>query len=328
MRALIFISFLFISNAVFANCTQYNSLVSANAGDINVSNETPNGTLLATIEHTDFISMFNCTGQSRKDEFFIGGLGTQVATYDGLQVFSTSIPGIGVAVGGDSDCYDYSGGECHDVAPFPPVYIAAGQSQLMLGAYAITSHSVDWKSGYGIKIYKTGDVSEGTFSGNIAHWFMNDSGAGSTWLNLSGTVTVTPSTCTVLTPSVTANLGNHLTTAFTGVNSTTASVDVPVKLSCPAGIMVYAKLDATADTATPQPGAIKLTSSSVLTASGVAIQIVDANNNGVPIGSISQFKPLTPTILNFGWKARYLQTAEIVAAGDANASATVTINYQ
>ncbi|WP_317473844.1 fimbrial protein [Cronobacter sakazakii] len=62
--------------------------------------------------------------------------------------------------------------------------------------------------------------------------------------------------------------------------------------------------------------------------SGVAIQIVDANNNGVPIGSISQFKPLTPTILNFGWKARYLQTAEIVAAGDANASATVTINYQ
>ncbi|ELY4870508.1 fimbrial protein [Cronobacter sakazakii] len=147
--------------------------------------------------------------------------------------------------------------------------------------------------------------------------------------NMGNTTIVVPSlSCTVLTPTVAANLNNHLTTEFTGINSTTASVELPIKLSCPAGIMVYAKLDATADTATPQPGAIKLTPSSVLTASGVAIQIVDANNNGVPIGSISQFKPLTPTILNFGWKARYLQTAEIVAAGDANASATVTINYQ
>jgi type 1 fimbria pilin len=320
---------LFISNAGFATCSQYTSSVSVDVGEINVDNLTPDGSLLSKTENNNFISMFNCTGNPRSDQFLIGGLGSKVATYDGLQVFATNVPGIGIALGGDYSCYDYSGGQCQDGAPYPPVYIPAGDTQYMLGAYATTSHSVDWKSGYGIRVYKTGRISDGTFSGNVGHWFMSDAGAGSTWLNMTGRVTVTPSACTVLTPSTAATLGNHLTTEFTGINTTTATVDVPVKLSCPAGINVIAKLNAEADISTTQIGAIKLTHSEGLTASGVAVQIVDSNDNGVPIGGMTQFHPVVEKVVDFGWKARYLQTSSSpVTAGDANASATISINYE
>ena len=323
-----------ISKLSFASCTQYTSRVTANAGTINVSNDTPNGTLLATIENEQFVSMFNCTGRSRVDEFFIGGWGSMVANYNGQQVFSTNIPGIGVALGADVDCYDYLGGtQCRDVAPFPPVYIPAGRSQLSLQAYGTTSSSVDWKAGYGIKIYKTGTVSGGNFSGDIAHWFMSDVSAGSVWLNMTGVVNVdvppTPSTCTVLTPDVSTALGNYLTTDFTGVNSATASIHVPVKLDCPASNMhIQVRVNATADTSTTQPGAIRLDAGSPLTATGVAIQMVDKNDNGLPINQDWSETTGEAGKVNLGLHARYLQTGPVVTAGDANASATLTLNYE
>lgn len=145
----------------------------------------------------------------------------------------------------------------------------------------------------------------------------------------SATIVVPPESCTVLSPAVAANLGNHLTTEFTGINSTTSSVDLPVKLNCPANAIVSATLNATADTSTPQAGAIKVTSGSGPTASGVAVQIVDSNNNGVPVGGVTRFNPMTAGVIDFGWKAHYLQTTSApVTAGDANASATITITYQ
>jgi type 1 fimbria pilin len=145
----------------------------------------------------------------------------------------------------------------------------------------------------------------------------------------SATIVVPPQSCTVESQTINASLGNHLTTEFTDKNSKTASVDIPVKLNCPANAFVYATLNATADTSTTEAGAIKLTPSSGLTATEVAVQILDSKGNGVPVGGITEFNPQTAGVVNFGWKARYLQTTSTpVTAGDANASATVTIHYE
>jgi type 1 fimbria pilin len=91
---------------------------------------------------------------------------------------------------------------------------------------------------------------------------------------------------------------------------------------------VFATLGATADTSTAQPGAIKLTPSSGLTASGVAVQMLDSNNNGIPLNSQIQYTTGASGIFDFNWKARYLQTESTVTAGEANASATVSLTYQ
>jgi len=136
--------------------------------------------------------------------------------------------------------------------------------------------------------------------------------------------------CSVVTSSLNVPLKNHSITEFTGVNSTTNSVDVPVQLNCPnSGTKILATLNATKDMSTSQSGAIKINSGGTLTATGVAVQMVDGNNNGIPLNSQIQYIVASPGLFNFGWKARYLQTTSAsVTAGDANASASVTIEYE
>lgn len=176
-------------------------------------------------------------------------------------------------------------------------------------------------------LVKTGNITPGSLTKGSMSIVMADGVPLATYAVTGGTITVP--TCSVVTPSSNVMLGNHLTTDFTGAGSVTASQNVQVQLNCPeSGMKVFATLNATQDTSTAQSGAIKLTPSSGLTAGGVAVQMLDNNNNGIPLNSQIQYMTTTQGTFDFGWKARYLQTGSAVTAGDANAYATISLTYQ
>ena len=224
-------------------------------------------------------------------------------------VYATNIPGIGIRA-----------------------QVTAGTPT---GLYFGDTVTVNEPNNYGLydnetvkfDLIKTGEISAGQLSTGLMSKMTAASVDFVTYTITGGSITVPG--CSVLTPATSVTLGNHLTSEFAGINSTTASVDVPVQLQCPAGVWVLATLNATPDTSTTQPGAIKLTPSSRLTDGGVAVQMLNKQNNGVPIGGVTQLQTTASGVFDFGWKARHLQTTSApVSVGDANASATVTIDYE
>lgn len=141
-----------------------------------------------------------------------------------------------------------------------------------------------------------------------------------------GSGSVTAPGCSVLTKTVNVNLGTFLTTEFTGVGSKTGPVSVPIKLSCPMHTSVHATVTADPDSDTTEPGVIKLNPSSG-SASGVGIQLSDANNNGIVLNQESTTTAATTGEYDLLWSANYIQTKSEVTPGDANASATLTLTY-
>ncbi|EKY3120755.1 type 1 fimbrial protein [Cronobacter turicensis] len=244
-------------------------------------------------------------GQIPYSGIFTGAYSTRNSGY----IYATNVPGVGIRA---------------QVIEGTPT-----------GLYFGDTVTVNESSDYGLydnetvkfDLIKTGEISAGQFSTGLMSKMTASSVDFVTYTITGGSITVPG--CSVLTPATSVTLGNHLTTEFTGINSTTASVDVPVQLQCPAGVWVLATLNATPDTSTTQSGAIKLTPSSGLTAGGIAVQMLNKQNSGVPIGEVTQLQTTASGIFDFGWKARYLQTTSApVSVGDANVSATVTIDYE
>lgn len=239
---------------------------------------------------------------------FIGPYATRISSMSGY-IYSTNIPGVGIrAYAAYSSDLNVHFGEMKYA--YPPVD---------WGLYDLFTVKFD--------LIKTGPISSGLLSPGEMSMMTADGVAFSSYTVTGGTITAPG--CTVVTPSTSVTLGNHLTTEFYGPGSSTASTNVPVELNCPSGgIKVQATLNATADTSTALPGAIKLTPSSGLTATGVAVQMLDRNGNGLPVNGTTEYTSSVSGIMNLGWKARYIQTGATVTAGDANTSATVTLNYQ
>lgn len=244
---------------------------------------------------------------------FIGPYSTNIPSvrYD---VYSTNVAGVGISA-------SYS--TRTDDIPYIP-----------LGHFGTTDY-YSYPSDFGLydiftvtfNLIKTGNISSGLLSPGEMSMLTADGVATTTYTVTGGTI-IAP-TCSVVTSSSNAVLGNHLTTDFTGAGSATASVVAPVQLNCPeSGMKVFVTLSATPDTSTVQSGAIKVSPSSGLTAGGIAIQMLDSNNNGIPLNSQIQYITTAQGTFDFGWKARYLQTGSTVTAGDANASATISLTYQ
>lgn len=321
------------SNVSSGACTPYITGSTIDIGNIVIPADTPVGAGLGTVSTGPYQSLYGCNNLTETLYLNLASDGSQSGViYNSGQVFNTNSPGIGYIIGSTAACNDYGHGQCTG-GESGNIWIPSGASKVMLlGEGTVTNFQVDWGGRPSIQLVKTGDITSGTLSGNIGHYSMSGSDGGispSVNIALAGSVTVTGQSCTVLTSTAKPDLGSHLISEFTGINSTTTSVDVPVKLNCPVNILVNATLNATSDASTTQPGAIKLTPGSGHTAGGVAVQMVDSNGNGIPVGGVIQFHPLTAEIVDFGWKARYLQTTSTpVTAGDANASATITITYQ
>lgn len=325
---------LFAPGMVMASdCHQQTSSLSKSLGDITVTSDLAVGQYITDeLKFSDNIYYAMCESTNTFEKTFSGGLNGTLSVagvYNGRTTFNTNIPGVGIQFGGG---FSVTSNQQHNTNY--SLWLSNGATS----ATAFTISDIGWGEQFYIhyspsfRLVKTANsIASGSLGGQVGKATASgNQGSASLTVSISGTVTVkdVPG-CSVLTPATSVTLGNHMTSEFTGINSTTASVNVPVQLQCEAGVGILATLNATPDTTTTQPGAIKLTASSGLTADGVAVQMIDKQNKGIPLGSVTSLQTTTSGVVDFGWKARYLQTTSAsVSVGDANASATVTIDYE
>ncbi|AWS49698.1 MULTISPECIES: fimbrial protein [Providencia] len=115
-------------------------------------------------------------------------------------------------------------------------------------------------------------------------------------------------------------------TQFPNIGSTSTPVNIPITLTCAAGTNIKATVTSSKyeDTAT---GKLGLTGTN--SATGVAIQLLDKNNNPIKLNTTNNLQNNVPAgDYMFNWKARYIKTADNITPGTANASATVNIRYE
>jgi len=265
--------------------------------------------------------IYDCNGADNLSDGYVPVESKKAMTtgkkWEGYTVFKTSHPGVGLVIrarsqgsGGLSDYYDFPYGR----------WI----SSLYLGKHTLLF-------GVGGRYIKIGDLANADNPVNPVNVgeisvISNDSKISNTVLISSHGSVLYNTACSVNSPIVNVNMGNYTTTQFKGINTTTSSKDIPISLDCDFKVRINATVIANSDPSTSQPGAIKLSSGG---AKGIAVQLLDKNGAGIKLNSkffVDYQENEGQYSLN--WKARYLQTEESVAVGDANAVATLSLTYE
>lgn len=265
----------------------------------------------------------------------------------GGNVYETDVPGIGVALWFAGNGFPYTrtfnncGGSTsncnwHDNGAFDISFIKTGPiSGGVIRADKLPSMSRTWVTGNSLK--------------NLE-------------VNFSGSITVVVPTCT--TPDVNVPLGSHRVTDLKGIGNGTPWRDFEIRLNnCPA-ISGYINgtdtntpvwnSDGTSTPGTPtgHPVTYKLTPQSgaidaaegiarlsasrpgnAPAATGIGVQIANRSNEPRPLGSFLPGVTMRPGQLggqsmSIPLRARYIQVADTMTPGPANAAVEFLLNYQ
>jgi len=154
------------------------------------------------------------------------------------------------------------------------------------------------------------------------------------------TLTITASTCTLSSgdKNQTVKLPEANVRDFGGIGTMSGSQSFHMKISCPAGITLYATMT-DANLSTNRSDTLTLSSDS--TASGVGIKVF-AKNSATAVfygpesaekGNINQWKIggaswAAATNYNIPFTARYVKTAATMSAGFVEAHTIITFSYQ
>lgn len=250
----------------------------------------------------------------RVDTYVIGvGLETS-------KVYATSIPNIGIRIRDGSM-----------VVPFT------------LKALSTTTH---WNESFlrTIELIKTGEITAGGVIGGTYTQYRAGSSAGPLLVDfqLASPVLVQPRvpTCKVTTPQVTVPMVDTVTAAFKGPGTTTLPRPFDLSLICSGGVKGSSTKAFVTLTDVTAPGntstTLSLTKDS--TATGIGIQVLKDNvllgfgPDSAAVGNVNQWYAGTvaegQAQLKIPLSARYIQIAEKVTPGSANARATFTMSYQ
>lgn len=184
-------------------------------------------------------------------------------------------------------------------------------------------------------------------------------------VGISGSIQIVSKTCD--TPNVSVPLGTKLTKNFTGLNSATGWTNFSINLNnCPAFKGTYTtgsnlprwtaaggsstkgtgvsgarssnilkfRIDPARTAVNSSTGVLRLDPSAATgsaAATGIGVQVATSNGTPLPLATVRSsglFLSNTAGSYSIALRARYLQTANQVTPGPANASATFTIIYQ
>lgn len=134
---------------------------------------------------------------------------------------------------------------------------------------------------------------------------------------------VNPS-CTIDDTNIQVYLGQIHTSRFSGINSTSDTTDFAINLTCGVGTRVNLTLS-NLNALSGFTGTIKLEGNDA--AKGIGIQIVDASDTPVPLGTRQFVATATSPKVSIPLGARYIQTEPDIVPGPANAVLVFTINY-
>ncbi|HAU8266431.1 TPA: hypothetical protein I8287_004135 [Kluyvera intermedia] len=284
------------------------------------------GTLLKTVTVPDTASTkISCSSTANYWRFQYGfGTERTAVTRPGVPagVVSSGVEGIGVRVISDNI-----------------IMIATLPDTIGTRAYN-TVGAVSWSSAVQVRIqfYKTGDITPGelVFPKNFIEMWASGSptstaaadGVLYSTLNISGTPELKVPGC--VTPSLTVPLGKHAKSDFSGIGSTSASTPFTFAINnCDAGLTAvkYTFKPATGITLEDSGLATQhlTVKSGPGTASGIGVQVLYNNDTLVPFNTAISTTAGSHTI---PMKARYIQTASAISAGDANSALEFTMTYQ
>lgn len=294
-------------------------------GTISVPPGATVGTLLKTVTVPDTAyTKINCTNTGGYLRFQYGdGTGRTTITGPGIPagVVSSGVEGIGVKVNSNH----YGGW----YARLPDAMGLWNTSPWM---------TVTWPGVWGVKIefYKTGDITPGEFSfpKNFVEVWASGSATNTSdgvlynTLNISDTPELKVPGC--VTPSLTVPLGKHAKSGFSGIGSTSASTPFTFAINnCDAGLnaVKYTFKPATGITLEDSGLATQhlTVKSGPGTASGIGVQVLYNNDTLVPFNTAISTTTSSHTI---PMKARYIQTASAISAGEANSALEFTMTYQ
>ncbi|WP_313701264.1 fimbrial protein [Achromobacter sp.] len=316
-----------------ATCTQTTSSVSVNTPPhITVPRDAASGTALTGWLTTDATTnWFNCTvsqgtGTGTGVRALIPSAG-QTKVVDGItyDVFATGVDGLGIIIGGRT----YTNG-CGWGA-----FQAFNQNWRGVGCN--TAGAVTNGGQLRAMYIKTGPVATGTTSPlTIASAVsLSNQEGGSLIPNLSLEIKfVTMPTllmsqaCT--TPDVSVSLGSPKASVFTGKGSSSQLVPFDISLNgCPAGMSaIHYQIDAVTPIVDAANAVVGLDANS--TATGVGVQLLDANGNPAVLGTMLPFAGYNGASggsFKIPFRARYRQVGDKVTPGSANAAVTFTMNY-
>lgn len=181
---------------------------------------------------------------------------------------------------------------------------------------------------FSIEIIKIGDIQPGA---EIQSGYLGSYLAGTEEVArffFTQRITITPQTC--MTPNVTVSMGTPKTSDFTVLNKRITPVPFDIKLnSCPNNMnSIKYRIDPTTSIINSSESVVSLSSES--TAKGVGVQILDASNNPLPLGSNNTFSSYVTSGGNFSipLKAAYYKQENVISGGIANTSLTFTMTYQ
>ena len=274
---------------------------------------------------------FNCT-QSEGSGTGTGfqatnGMASQMVTVDGAlyRVFKTGMAGIGVILSSrhfDSGCgwtpfsavtVDWNATACNAAG----AVTNGGELRAMLVKSAAIESGV---------LSATMVARVALFTNVLNGPLVQHPSLGFTFLTTA--VNVVSQAC--LTPDVSVFLGPHKTAIFTGLGSSSPAVSFDISLNgCPAGLSaIEYRIDAVTPILDPDYAVVGLDAGS--SATGVGVQLLDANDNPAILGVTRPFagyNTATGGDFKIPLRARYRQTGSTVTPGSANTAVTFTVNY-
>lgn len=234
------------------------------------------------------------------------------------KVYTTGVPGVGIRMSRKTASATTS-------MVYPATFTAAANTNYTLDASTFIVELIKTAPVTGSGPLVAGQYSSYHLASDPSHPLMT------TWVQGQGITIVSPS-CSVDAGSknIAVNFGNVPQASFSGVGTTAAERKFTISLQCQQSPgNVFVRLDATADPSN-SPGVLQVTQGTQA-AKGVGIQLLDARNShpvsyGSDIGAGSS--PGGASTLQVPFTARYYQTAGTIVPGDANGTATFTIEYQ
>jgi type 1 fimbria pilin len=220
-------------------------------------------------------------------------------------IYETGIPGLGYRIA-QSSAY---------LTPYP-------LNSESSGSQAFSASST-------LELIKTGPITSGgaLAAGPLGAWKWVDS-VGNILVPetfaLGNSITFTTPSCTIVTDPINVTLPTVATNAFTGVGAVSGKQPFQIDLACPPGTAV-ARI--TMHTAAPDshPGVVAPAGAGYAT--GIGVQVLDANANPMVFETQTAVTPLNATT-SIPYFAQYFQTAPTVSGGNVKATVTFDIFYQ
>lgn len=255
--------------------------------------------------------------------------------YDGRYVYTTSVSGLGIAMGASmASCATTSTDGLEQWAG-----VGSGLHYLTLCSSASGLANPTYKPKVLVQFYKMGNIAASTTAFTnmlIGQIFVNINlnTTDNPWKPVFLTVKVIQGSCAISTPNITVDMGTIYKSEFskqTSDLSVGTAVPFTVGVSCSTAVPVTMQIDGANGNATPTVLGIILPDTSISnSATGVGIQI-SKEGAPFPLGKAVSLGTLTGDNI-FNFSAKYAiggtESGGVITVGKLKASATITLKYQ